>query len=210
MEILPKLFGSKERVKLMRLFLFNSNLYFSQGDVVKRTKISAGAAKRELALLEESGFILGKKLALSLNKDADKRRKKGKRITTKDKVWQINSDFYFIEPLRAMFNADFLASREDLADKFKNCGKIKLVLLSGIFVQEGGGRADLLVVGDDLKRTNLENVISTIESEIGRELVYAVLDTTDYFFRLSSSDRFVRDILDFPHRYLIDKLNSNP
>lgn len=208
MEILPKLFGSKERAKLMRLFVFNPNLFFSQSDVVKRTKISTGAAKRELSLLEEIGFLTAKKLNLSTLKEAPKKRVGTKKSSSKDKVWQINPDFYFIENIRSMFNADFLASRDDLAERFKNCGKVKLVLLSGIFVQEGGGRADLLVVGDDLKRGALDSIISTIEAEIGRELIYAVLDTTEYFFRLSSSDRFVRDILDYPHRCLIDKINA--
>lgn len=192
----------------MRLFVFNPNLFFSQSDVVKRTKISTGAAKRELSLLEEIGFLTAKKLNLSTLKEAPKKRVGTKKSSSKDKVWQINPDFYFIENIRSMFNADFLASRDDLAERFKNCGKVKLVLLSGIFVQEGGGRADLLVVGDDLKRGALDSIISTIEAEIGRELIYAVLDTTEYFFRLSSSDRFVRDILDYPHRCLIDKINA--
>ena len=192
----------------MRLFVFNPNLFFSQSDVVKRTKISTGAAKRELSLLEEIGFLTAKKLNLSTLKEAPKKRVGTKKSSSKDKVWQINPDFYFIENIRSMFNADFLASRDDLAERFKNCGKVKLVLLSGIFVQEGGGRADLLVVGDDLKRGVLDSIISTIEAEIGRELIYAVLDTTEYFFRLSSSDRFVRDILDYPHRCLIDKINA--
>lgn len=208
MEILSKLFGSKERVKLMRLFAFNPNLFFSQGDVVKRTKISTGAAKRELGVLEEIGFLTAKKLTLTSSKDGVKKKAKAKKVSTKDKVWQINPDFYFIENIRSMFNADFLASREDLTDRFKNCGKVKLVLLSGIFVQEGGGRADLLVVGDELKRGVLDNIIGAIEAEIGRELTYAILDTSEYHFRLSSSDRFVRDILDYPHRCLIDKLNG--
>lgn len=208
MEILPKLFGSKERAKLMRLFVFNPNLFFSQSDVVKRLKVSTGVAKRELSLLEEIGFLTAKKLNLNNFKETPKKASRTKKANGKDKVWQVNPDFYFIENIRSMFNADFLASRDDLADRFKNCGKVKLVLLSGIFVQEGGGRADLLVVGDDLKRGVLDGIISSIEAEIGRELVYAVLDTTEYFFRLSSSDRFVRDILDYPHRCLIDKINA--
>ena len=123
-------------------------------------------------------------------------------------MWQLNPDFFFVEHLHSIFNTDFLAGREDLAERFKNCGKVKMVILSGLFVQEGGTRADILVVGDDLRRTSIENIISIIESEIGRELTYAILDTREYLFRLTSSDRFVRDIMDFPHKCLIDRLNS--
>lgn len=208
MDILPKLFGSKERVKLMRLFLLNSDLYFSLPDVIRRTKVSTGAAKRELALLEELGFVTVKKLALNSNLTDNSKKKKNKKAPVKNKVWQLNADFFFTEHLRAMFNADFLAMREDLAERFKNCGKVKLVILSGIFVLDGGDRADILVVGDDLRRSAVEGIISVIESEIGRELTYAILETRDYFFRLTSSDRFVRDIVDYPHRRLIDKLDN--
>ncbi|HRZ30614.1 MAG TPA: hypothetical protein P5274_03055 [Candidatus Paceibacterota bacterium] len=205
MEILPKLFGSKEKAKLMRLFLFNSNLFFSLADVTKRTKISIGAAKREINLLEEIGFIVVKKLA---NVPTDNKKSKKKKSPAKNNVWQLNPDFFFVEHLRSIFNADFLAGREDLADRFKNCGKVKMVVLSGLFVQDGGTRADILVVGDDLRRVTIENIVSVIESEIGREIKYAVLDTRDYLFRLTSSDHFVRDILDFPHKCLIDRLGS--
>jgi len=208
MEILPKLFGTKERVKLMRLFLFNPNLYFSLADATKRAKISTGAAKRELALLEEISFLAVKKLVATAPYNNPSQKKKNKKTPVKKNVWQLNPDFFFVEHLRSMFNADFLAGREDLAERFKNCGKIKLVILSGLFVQDGGTRADILVVGDDLRRTAVESIISVIESEIGRELTYAVLDSREYLFRLTSSDHFVRDIMDFPHKCLIDKMSG--
>lgn len=206
MEILPKLFGNKERVKLMRLFLFNPNLYFSLSDATKRAKISIGAAKREIGLLEEISFITAKKLAIVAPETNS--GKKTKKAPVKKNVWQLNPDFFFVEHLHSIFNADFLAGREDLAERFKNCGKVKMVILSGLFVQEGGTRADILIVGDDLRRTSIENIISIIESEIGRELTYAILDTREYLFRLTSSDRFVRDVMDFPHKCLIDRLSS--
>ena len=192
----------------MRLFLFNPNLYFSLGDAVKRTKISTGAAKRELGLLEEISFIAVKKLIAPASTESGGKKKKTKKAPTKNNVWQLNPDFFFVEHLHSMFNADFLASREDLSERFKSCGKVKLVILSGLFVQDGGTRADILIVGDDLRRPAIESVISVIESEIGRELTYAILDTREYLFRLTSSDRFVRDIVDFPHKCLIDKMSG--
>ena len=206
MEILSKLLGSRERVKLMRLFLMNPNLFYSLADATKRAKITTGAAKRELALLEEIGFVTVKKLAMITPEGGNGKKKKSKKAPVKNRVWQLNADFFFVEHLKSMFNADFLAGREDLAERFKNCGKVKLVILSGLFVQDGGTRADILVVGDELRRAAVEGIISTIESEIGREIVYGILDTRDYLFRLTSSDRFVRDVVDYPHKLLIDKM----
>jgi hypothetical protein len=207
MEVLPKLFGSRERVKLLKLFLYNQNLFFSQVDIVKRTKVRTALLKRELELFEEIGFVSAKKLLANANTTDNKKKSKSK-VGAKGKVWSLNPDFFYLEHLRSMFNSDFLASHDELAERFKNCGKIKLVVLSGLFMQEGGTRADMLIVGDDLRRSTIESIVSTVESEIGRELVYAILDTRDYHYRFQTSDRFVRDIMDYPHRCLIDKLEA--
>ena len=64
----------------------------------------------------------------------------------------------------------------------------------------------LLVVGDGIKHGKLENVIHTLEAEIGRELRYTVFDTPDFHYRLSIYDKLVRDILDYPHIKVVDKL----
>ncbi len=206
MEILPKLFGSRERVKLLKLFLYNQDLFFSLIDLVKRTKIRPATLKRELELFEEVGLVAVKKL-LANPASVGKKKTKSKGVT-KGKVWSLNQDFFYLEHLRSMFSADFLASREELVDRFKNCGKIKLVVLSGLFMPDGGTRADILVVGDDLRRSAIEGIIATIESELGRELIYAILDTRDYYYRFQTSDRFVRDVMDYPHCRLIDKLDA--
>ncbi|MFA6253865.1 MAG: hypothetical protein WC640_01210 [Candidatus Paceibacterota bacterium] len=206
MEVLPKLFGSRERVKLLKLFLYNQDLFFSQADITKRTKIRTSILKRELELFEEIGFVVAKKLVVTPVPVGKK-----KAITkgaSKGKVWSLSQDFFYLEHLRSMFNVDFLASHSELAERFKNCGKIKLVVLSGLFMPNGGTRADLLIVGDDLRRGVIEGIISTIESELGRELVYAILDTRDYYYRFETSDRFVRDVMDYPHRRLIDKFDA--
>ena len=192
----------------MRLFLSNPNLYFSLTDMVRRTKVPSRTVKRELESLQDIGFVSVKKLAILAVPENGNKKKKKKQAATRSLVWQINPDFFFAEHLRSMFNADFFAGQDDLAERFKNCGKIKLVIISGLFIQDGGTRADILVVGDDLRRVAIENVISVIESEIGRELTYAILETQEYLFRLTSSDRFVRDITDYPHKRLIDRLSD--
>lgn len=206
MEILPKLFGSRERVKLLKLFLYNQNLFFSLVDISKRTKVRTAFLKRELELFEEIGFVTIKKL-LTNPTSVSKKKTRSKGVT-KGKVWSLNQDFFYLEHLRSMFSADFLAGREELAERFKNCGKIKLVILSGLFMSDGGTRADILIVGDDLRRSAIEGIIAIIESELGRELVYAILDTHDYRYRFQTSDRFVRDVMDYPHCRLIDKLDA--
>ena len=45
-----------------------------------------------------------------------------------------------------------------------------------------------------------------MEAEIGKELRYAVLNTKEFIYRLDMYDKFIRDILDYPHERLIEKI----
>ena len=81
-----------------------------------------------------------------------------------------------------------------------------MLVISGAFVQRLDGPADLLIVGDDLKRNLIDQAIKNLEAETGRELVYAVFDTSDFMYRYHSSDRFIRDLFEFEHERLVDKI----
>ena len=92
--------------------------------------------------------------------------------------------------------------------RFKNGGRIKLVLVAGIFTQENGGenRVDILIVGENLKRNRIERALRDMESEVGKELSYAIFETKEFKYRMEVYDKFVRDIMDYPHRILLDKI----
>ena len=55
-------------------------------------------------------------------------------------------------------------------------------------------------------KKNSEAMIKNIESEIGREIRYAVFDTPDFQYRYNMCDKLIRDVLDYPHEKVIDKL----
>ena len=99
-----------------------------------------------------------------------------------------------------------LHADETLLKKFASVGRIKLFLASGIFIQEWDTRVDLLIVGDDINFTRLETVIKSIEAEIGKEIIYSAFETNDFEYRYGMHDRLIRDIIDFPHTTLVDKL----
>ena len=83
---------------------------------------------------------------------------------------------------------------------------MKLIITSGIFIQDEDSRLDLLLVGDRLNKITLDRTVKILEGEIGRELRYAVFDTRDFNYRVSVYDRLVRDVLDNPHQRLLDKM----
>ncbi|MEK7208735.1 MAG: hypothetical protein AAB677_00565 [Patescibacteria group bacterium] len=194
MDILGKLFGGGDKVKVMRLFMTNPDLIFEIKEVARRSKIKLPTARREVALLRQLDFIKPKR--------GDK-TSAGKKING----WQLNPFFPFLSHLRTLLRADILNRQREITDRFSRCGKIKLLVVAGLFIQANESRTDLLLVGDKLKRTAIDRVVKTMEAEVGRELVYAVFDTADFIYRLNAYDKFIRDVLDYPHEKIIDRLN---
>ena len=86
-------------------------------------------------------------------------------------------------------------------------GRLKLVIIAGAFIQDFDSRIDLLIVGDNIKRIPLENAVRRLEAELGRELRYAVFNSRDFQYRLNVYDKLVRDVLDYPHQKVVNRLH---
>lgn len=180
MEILGKIFGNPARVKLMRLFLLNQKNSFDTNVIAKRSRISLDIARKELKLLSLVGFV--------------KKRESG---------WYFNTAFKFTSEFEGLLVRSDTLDKEAITDNFKTVGRVKLLLVSGIFIKNKDSRVDLLIVGDKLKRNKIEEGVKKLEAEIGIELVYSVFDTKEFIYRMNMYDKLVRDILDFPHEVIL-------
>lgn len=201
MDALDKIFGSGARVKIMRLFLFNRNIAFDIKEVVERTKVRSRAARAELSVLERSALIKKKNFI--------KYEKRGKRRQVKKiKIhgWVLNERHHYLAALQQLLIDVTPVRHEDLIRKFSRAGRVKLIIISGVFLKEWDSRIDLLVVGDRLKKHSVETAVHGIEAELGRELKYTFLDTEDFKYRISICDRLVRDVFDYPHEKVLDRV----
>ena len=79
------------------------------------------------------------------------------------------------------------------------------MVASGFFTNVPDARVDLLLVGKKLKKSVIEKAIAVIESEIGKELTYALFETEDFLYRAHMYDKLVRDVIDFPHVKVVDR-----
>ncbi len=203
MEILGKLLGTEERVKIMRLFLLNAEMCFDVSDIMERSKVSRSDLRREISLLLKIGFVKPK----IFTKEVQQKRGNTMKVTKKKfSGWQLSIDFSLLLPVRNLLISSEPVKKEDIIDRFKNTGKVKLLLLSGVFLQKEDSRVDILIVGDDVKRKSVENALRSIEAEVGKELSYALFETQDFIYRLNVYDKFIRDILDFPNEKILNKL----
>jgi hypothetical protein len=204
MDVLDKLFGGAAKVKIIKLFLFNPSSSFDIDDIADRSKVSKESARRECASLQKIKLIRPKSYTKSV-----KRKIRGKRVSIKKKTngWILNSDFRYVEPLETFLGAINPFKNNSIINKISRTGRIQLLLLSGIFIKSNDSRVDILVVGDGIKKNNLDSIIKTIESEMGREIRYAVFDTKTFQYRYYMFDKLIRDIFDYPHQNIINKLN---
>jgi len=209
MDILSKLFGSSGIVKILRLFLFNPEEGFEPKDVVRRTKVDTDVVRNELSMLSKIGFIK-RKAFYRVVEDVARRRTEAqvkkeprrKRVTG----WGLNEQFPYIKELQTLLIGSAPVWSRDIIKRLKRAGNIKLVITAGVFVGDLDSRLDILVVGDNLRRPQLITTIKDIEAELGRELRYAVFSTPDFKYRLGIYDKLVRDVLDYRHEKVIDRL----
>jgi len=202
MEVLGKLLGSPARVKIMRLFLFNPEKGFELSEVSRRSRVPRAAARREIAFLRGIDFIRQRKITREAGKT--KRKMSLKKVVAEG--WFFNTEFDYGKPLRDLLVDSRFIERGEILKRFKNTGNIKLFIVSGIFIKNDETNIDLLIVGDGLKRSAIESTLKQLEAEIGKELRYSVLDTQEFSYRIDMYDKFIRDILDYPHERLIEKI----
>ncbi len=184
MEIFEKIFGSSARVKVMRLFLMNKGKAFLAKDIAKRSRVTPASVRKEIRLLESVEFI--------------------KKRNGVSNAYAFNPYFKYVREFESLLVGSNTIDSEDIASHFKKAGRVKLLVVSGVFTKKKDSSLDLLMVGDNLKKGKIEEEIRKMEAEMGVEIVYAVFTTKEFIYRLNMYDKLVRDILDFPHEVIIE------
>lgn len=199
METLGKLFGGVAKVKIMRLFLFHAGMAFDIEDVAHRSAVSIDEARRDIKLFEQAGFVQKKAFVREDVVDGVVQR-------TRCQGWELDPAFPYLTDLRALLVHSVFFTDNQITKKLARAGALKFVAIAGVFIQNPESRVDLFLVGDKLKERVIENVVRSLEAEIGKELRYAILETDDFKYRLGVFDKLVRDVLDYPHRTILDRI----
>ncbi len=187
MDPLAKLFGSPALVKIMRLFLFNEEEAFTTDDVSFRTKTSKDTARKELKHLVNAGVL--------------------KKRSTKSPIsYMASPRFAHYEALKTFLRSATGITDARIASSLKKTGSLRLVALSGLFTGVMESKVDLLIVGARIDEKAIAAAVRTLEADLGRELRYAAFATLDFRYRLGVYDRLLRDVFDYPHRLVLDKI----
>lgn len=201
--ILGTLFSSDPVVKIMRLFLFHPHTPYDRIDIGSFAKVKATSVTTEVNLLLKVGFLKQK----NFTKEALPKKNGVLQKRKRTKGWVLNKDFKYRKALHQLLINTDLLSNASILKRIKNVGVLKLVLISGVFLQDVDARVDLLVVGNNIKKGVLNTAVKSLEAEIGTEVRYTFFETDEFMYRFGMYDKLVRDILEYQHIKILDKLD---
>lgn len=189
--MLEQLFESLAKVRLLKLFLRDQKGKFSVSEACARSQLDARSCRLALEKLRKAGLL-----------------KSYSHNSNQARIYFINPSCIFFEELRNLVLKSSPASKTRIVERIKGTGRIKLIVLSGVFLKPDRelARTDLLVVGDDVSQKRFENFLKELEAEMGCEIEYSLLTSDEFRYRHEMLDRFLRDILEHPHEILVNKL----
>ncbi|OGF27598.1 hypothetical protein A2303_02935 [Candidatus Falkowbacteria bacterium RIFOXYB2_FULL_47_14] len=213
--MLGKLFGSKARVKILKLFLLNPGKKYYIREMARDLKLQPNSVRRELENLEKFGLLTSAVAEGEIkdedNGEASQNNKKTGRKTdepskTDKKYFRVNADFVLFEEIKALIMKAQILYEKDFIEKLQKTGYLKLLILTGFFVNLPGVPVDLFIVGR-LHRPGLLKVIKEMEGELGREINYTIMDTKEFRYRRDITDVFLYSILEAKKIVVIDELD---
>jgi hypothetical protein len=167
--------------------MLNDKYEYSLQDIIRKNKMSSIQTSRELHRFEKMKMVLV-------------RMKKGKRY------YATNTDFIFYPELKNLVVKSNTMPECRSLSRIKSLGKVKLALISGVFLNYPKGRADLLVVGDEMSRAKVKHLLESLEAEVGKEINYSLMGSDEFKYRTDMLDKFIMEFLEGPYEEIICKV----
>lgn len=191
--MIEQLFGSKTRVKLLKLFYGNPNRSFYVREITRKIDEQINSVRRELSNLLNIGIITSDN-------------------TNNKLYYEVNQNYEFYAPLLEIFGTGTKRisknknydQEEDVS--VKSLGHVDLILFSGQLTRDNHTDVDVLIVGS-INKNAVNKYIADLETDEGKELKYAVMKLDDFKYRQQIKDRFVTQILNSKYQIVLDRQN---
>lgn len=184
--MLDQLFGSRTRVKLLRLFLTNPDISYYVRELTRKIEERINSVRRELINLETIGLL--------------KSNIKGQK-----KYFQVDTNFILYRELKNLILKSQLTLEKDLARNIRQIGQISYLVLTGTFTGVPEAKTDILIVGK-VNRRKLKTLIKRFHKDFERKIRYTIMTKKEFEYRNNLTDRFLYDILENNKLVVIDKL----
>lgn len=208
--MLEQLFGSKTRVRLLRLFLQNQSEAFFVRELTRKIGSQINAVRNELENLLKMGIIVAAEFpAPHMAEQAPVvpvKRKKG-RASTQRKYYRLNVESLIAGELRALFVKAQVLLEKDFVRKITEAGSVNYMALTGFFVGLDNAPTDVFIVGK-IGKERASALIRSFEREVGRELNYTIMTPQEYKYRRDVTDRFLYSILESKKIVVMDTVSE--
>ena len=192
---------------MLKLFLLHPEEKFLFNDITKNLKLLPAVVKKELDNLEKFGLVFSGDPAKLKDQEVALVEAKVAEIKPEKRFYQVDSGFILFDELKALLLKAQMLYERDFIDKLIEIGKVKLLILTGIFVNETLSPIDLLIVGH-LNKPKLVKLLKELEVELGKEINFTHLETAEFIYRRNVTDVFLYEILEKKKIVVIDELSG--
>jgi hypothetical protein len=201
--MIEQLFGSKTRVKLLRLFYGNPNRSFYVREITRKIDEQINSVRRELANLLSIGIIVSDN-------------------TNNRLYYEVNQKYDYYDALLAIFGdsgqaVEPAATQDEQRPKsespkasgagdvaMKALGNLEIVFYTGQFTRDERSGIDMLIVGE-VNPNALQKYITELETKEGKDIRYVLMSPDEFGYRRQIRDRFITTALESKKQVLVDK-----
>jgi hypothetical protein len=203
--MIEQLFGSKTRVKLLRLFYGNPNRSFYVREITRKIDEQINSVRRELANLLNIGIIISDN-------------------TNNRLYYEVNQKYEYYAALLAIFGEASgaqqitapvkagtgktpsepakVVANNDAALKF--LGNLEIVFYTGQFTRDERSGIDMLIVGE-VNQNALQKYVSELEVKEGKDIRFVLMSVSEFEYRRQIRDRFITTALESKKQVILDK-----
>src|SRR3989338_3699877 len=195
--MLEYLFGSKTRVRLLRLFFAAPEKMYFVSELTRILDVQINAVRRELELLQEAGIVEEVKVP-----DAP-----GEAQSVK-KYYRLSQGSLIFPELQALLYKEKLLNEHNFIEelKEKNPG-IKILVLSGHFTDDDKAPTDMLIVGD-VRESSVTKLIEQFEHDHRVSFRYTFMKEQEFLDRRHIMDRFLFTLFESKIIKAVDELKK--
>ncbi len=196
--MLEHLFGSKTRVKILKLLYRRPDRPFFVRELSREIGVQINAVRRELELLLELGIIVEK-----IDAKPHDLEKAG---VTLRKYYQLNPESLLYSELQALLIKETVIEQKQLiTDLSTKIGDVKLLILTGAFTHDTKVETDILIVGS-IKLRALTKLLEHYQHELGFDIRYTIMNEDEFADRRYVMDKFLFSIFEAEHLKVIDRI----
>lgn len=185
------LFDSKIRPKILNFFFQNLEGRFTLKELSKKLQQSSRTLKREIDKLLKIKIISKKK-------------------EKKETYYFVNLKWPYLEQLRSFIVNASPISLGDVKKILDRIPRVKILIISGCFLEDRKAPTDILIVGDNVPMLKISKAIKKIESETGKEIRWTVMNLNEFEYRFQINDRFLKDIFSQKYKIIVNKIKWKP